>query len=366
LVLSVVDARVAQFVNNERSFTFQVDTEDGGHYLLQSVSKAEMKKWMDTIQHISKTAAKRRLTYLGQNSKVQLSDHLLSQPSAVSRDPQAVFGVELDFLLHREAGGGEIQPGAIPSVLDRLIAEVESRGLAEVGIYRIAGAHSEVNSYKDALNRGEWPISASTDIHAVCDLIKSWFRVLPGGVFPASSYNAMLDAVALDGVDLTERLSNIRKVVHALPDANFDLLKRVIEHLDKVTDYEENNQMTTESLATVFSPNILRAPNNDIGLFFANMSAGHRATKLLIAHFHTIFDIDGDQDQEAEFERDQDEFEFDEPIPEEDEDVDSLCDDNAEGHDDLVPEDPPKVPLGPPILEVNLGSPHSLSFPAGP
>lgn len=89
LVLSVVDARVAQFVNNERSFTFQLDTEDGGHYLLQTISKAEMKKWMDTVQHVSTIAAKRRLTYLGQNSKMQLSDHLLSQPGSTSRDPRA-------------------------------------------------------------------------------------------------------------------------------------------------------------------------------------------------------------------------------------------------------------------------------------
>ena len=45
-----------------------------------------------------------------------------------------VFGVELDFLLQREAVNGEVQPGAIPSVLDRLIREVEARGLAEVAI----------------------------------------------------------------------------------------------------------------------------------------------------------------------------------------------------------------------------------------
>ena len=37
-----------------------------------------------------------------------------------------VFGVELDFLLQREAVNGEVQPGAIPSVLDRLIREVEA------------------------------------------------------------------------------------------------------------------------------------------------------------------------------------------------------------------------------------------------
>ncbi|KAL6305095.1 hypothetical protein BKA93DRAFT_731484 [Sparassis latifolia] len=353
LVLSVVDARVSHFVNNERSFTFQLDTDDGGHCLLQAIGKPEMKKWMDTIQHVSKTAAKRRLTYLGQNSKMQLSDHLLSKPATASRDPVAVFGVELEFLLEREAPDCEVQPGAIPSVIERLICEVESRGLTEIGIYRVAGAHSEVNACRDALNRGEWPISESTDVHAVCDLVKSWFRVLPGGVFPSASYSEILSAAALDGVDLDTRLSHIRKVVHGLPDPNFDLLRRIVEHLEKVTDFEENNQMTAESLATVFSPNFLRSPNNDLGAFFANMSAAHRVTKLLIAHFHMIFDTDVDQDHEAELDHDQDEYDFEEPIPEEDEDM------------DIVPDPPEKdsIPLDPPVLDAELSNPLTFPFP---
>ena len=35
---------------------------------------------------------------------------------------------------------------------------------------------------------GENPLRPETDIHAVCDLVKSWFRVLPEPVFPPSSY----------------------------------------------------------------------------------------------------------------------------------------------------------------------------------
>lgn len=88
MVLNVVDARVSQFINNERSFTFQLDTEDGGQYLLQALDKADMKKWTDTIERVSKMAAKRRLTYLGHNAKMQLSDHFLAT-GAAPRDPRA-------------------------------------------------------------------------------------------------------------------------------------------------------------------------------------------------------------------------------------------------------------------------------------
>jgi len=94
LVLSVVDAKVTHVVNNERSYVFQLDTEDGGHYLLQAISKPEMARWIDQINKVSKTAAKRRLTYLGNSPKPQLSDHIhdhVAAPSA-SRHPTAGKG----------------------------------------------------------------------------------------------------------------------------------------------------------------------------------------------------------------------------------------------------------------------------------
>ncbi|KAG6334782.1 hypothetical protein ID866_4315 [Astraeus odoratus] len=313
LVLSVVDAKVTQVVNNERSYVFQLDTEDGGHYLLQAISKPEMAKWIDQISKVSKTAAKRRLTYLGNSPKPQLSDHIhdhVVAPSA-SRHPTAVFGVELEFLLQREAGGGEVEPGSVPSVISRCLYEVESRGLSEVGIYRIAGAASEVNGLRDAFNNGEMPITDSNDVHAICDLIKSWFRLLPEPVFPSSAYFGVIEAMKIE--NLNARLSCIRHIVHELPQANFDLLKRVAEHLDKVTDYEEHNHMTAEALAIVFSPNLLRAPKNDFALILANMGYTHILVKALITHFHVIFD----EDHEAENDAEEDEME--EPILEEDE-----------------------------------------------
>jgi hypothetical protein len=46
----------------------------------------------------------------------------------------SVFGVDLDFLLQREAGGQAIQPCAIPSIIKLCLAEVETRGLSEQGI----------------------------------------------------------------------------------------------------------------------------------------------------------------------------------------------------------------------------------------
>ena len=77
---------------------------------------------------------------------------------------------------------------------------------------RIAGATSEVTALKEALNRGRaiffgvilyfkrflvglWPIKPSSDIYAVCDLIKTWFRVLPEPAFPSYSYHDIIKAM---------------------------------------------------------------------------------------------------------------------------------------------------------------------------
>ncbi|KAG9312280.1 rho GTPase activating protein 22 [Chiua virens] len=315
LVLSIVGAKVAQFINNERSYMFQLDTEEGEQYLLQAFSRQEMTRWIETITNVSKVAAKRRLTYLGNSPKPQLSDHIIDPvgvPSA-SRDPTAVFGVELEFLLEREAGGADVPHGTIPSVIASCLEEVEARGLSEVGIYRIAGAALEINALRDAFNRGEMPITESTDVYAIGDLIKSWFRVLPEPVFPSSAYYAIIEAIKVE--NLHARLLSIRGVIHALPRAHFDLLKRVAEHLDKVTDFEEQNHMTAEALAIVFSPNLLRAPQNDFALILSNMGYTHKLVKALITHFHVIFDEDYEAENDAE-------EEMEAPILEEEEEED--------------------------------------------
>lgn len=42
--------------------------------------------------------------------------------------------------------------------------------------------------------------------------------------------------------------------------------------------------MTAEALAIVFSPNLLRAPQNDFALILSNMGHTHKLVKALITH----------------------------------------------------------------------------------
>jgi hypothetical protein len=97
LVLSVADARTVRFINNERSFLFQVDTEDGGHYLFQAPTQKEMAKWMNSIGHISEIAAKRRLTWMGNAPRPQ--DFLSERGKAVAGSGPSAGRSNLSSLL---------------------------------------------------------------------------------------------------------------------------------------------------------------------------------------------------------------------------------------------------------------------------
>lgn len=54
-----------------------------------------------------------------------------------------------------------------------------------------------INGLRDSYNRGEFPALSTTDIHAICDLVKSWFRVLPEPLFPPSSYRDAMEAMRM-------------------------------------------------------------------------------------------------------------------------------------------------------------------------
>lgn len=65
-----------------------------------------------------------------------------------------------------------------------------------------------------------------------------------------------------------------------------DNWRRIVSY--RVTDFEEHNHMTAEALAIVFSPNLLRAPQNDFVMILSNMAHTHRLVKALITHVSSI------------------------------------------------------------------------------
>jgi GTPase-activating protein BEM2 len=83
-----------------------------------------------------------------------------------------VFGVDLEHILQRENPNWESEPGAVPRIVEQCLAEIESRGLTEVGICkccsglydhsanfrtdRVPGSSSAVKALEDAFESGRF------------------------------------------------------------------------------------------------------------------------------------------------------------------------------------------------------------------
>ncbi|KIJ51425.1 hypothetical protein M422DRAFT_158043 [Sphaerobolus stellatus SS14] len=302
LVINIVGATVMPFINSVRLFLFTLTTEDGGRYLLQASTNSGLEGWISAISQTAKLSTARRLTYIGNTPKPQFADHIQVVSQTTRRHPTAVFGVELDFLLEREAGGNEVPIGAVPRILDMCLNEIEAHGLQEVGLYRIPGATSAINTIREQFDNGEEVTYFSQDyldIFAVCDTVKTWLRSLPEPIFPEKSYYEAIHIMQMP--DFEERLVAVRNVVHNLPTTHFYLLRRICEHLERITDYEEQNHMTAQALAVLFNPTLLRSPSNNFGELMHNMTHTSQLLQSLIIHFHRIFDeTDVEQDDEIE------------------------------------------------------------------
>lgn len=88
-VLNLSNARVSPYANTQRSFTFQVQTEDGANYLLQAISHADFHSWMKSISQVAQTSAKKRLTYLGNKPQFADLEHLGSDARTGGSHPKA-------------------------------------------------------------------------------------------------------------------------------------------------------------------------------------------------------------------------------------------------------------------------------------
>ncbi|OLY78371.1 Rho GTPase-activating protein 23 [Smittium mucronatum] len=198
------------------------------------------------------------------------------------------FGISLNLLMQ--------DPKVIPVVLSKCISEIERRGLNEIGIYRVSGSTLEVsrlkmqlNSNPETTNLGE---DAFPDINVISGVLKHFLRELPEPLIPYNLFSGFINAADISDYD--ERLWAIKDLINTLPERNFTVLKHLIEHLEKVTDYEETNHMYASNLALVFGPSLIHPPPGDTNFYSAMSTLGQAQSivKNMILQYHWLFDIE--------------------------------------------------------------------------
>lgn len=163
-----------------------------------------------------------------------------------------VYGVPLASLVSDEH--------KIPVIVERLIVAIETHGMFTVGVYRKSGATAKVKQLKQNIDSGKEDMTAidieEYPIHTLTTVLKYFFRELPEPLLTFEFYDDFLRTAEIH--DEKERVQAMYAVIEKLPKPNYDLFERLIFHLARIAHNEALNKMSSNGLAIIFAPALLR------------------------------------------------------------------------------------------------------------
>ncbi|XP_033828103.1 PH_BCR_vertebrate and RhoGAP_Bcr domain-containing protein isoform X1 [Periophthalmus magnuspinnatus] len=193
--------------------------------------------------------------------EVKLSMKFTSREFSLKRMPSrkqsGVFGVKINAVTKRERS-------KVPLIVRQCVEEIERRGMEEVGIYRVSGVATDIQSLKAAFDTNNKDVSLmmrDMDVNAIAGTLKLYFRELPEPLFTDELYPNFAGGIALS--DSVAKESCMLNLLLSLPEPNLVTFLFILDHLKRIADNESINKMSLHNLATVFGPTLLRPSEKD-------------------------------------------------------------------------------------------------------
>eukprot|EP00128_Syssomonas_multiformis_P016083 Colp12_sorted_trinity150504_noHs@13398 len=214
---------------------------------------------------------------------IRSSDTLVLKKLEISK-PTKIFGVPLSSAVW--------PPLEIPLVVERCIEYVTVKGMETEGIFRLSGAASQINKFKETFDKGEdAKLSDCTDPHVVAGLLKLYLRELPEPLLTYPLYDAFVAAQRIE--EQSSRLRCVRAVLHGLPAVNYAVLKRLMGFLAALAEKSAVNKMAFENLATCFGPNLLRKQGENAAQMVQSTGIVNEITHDLMKYYKETFCFTG-------------------------------------------------------------------------
>lgn len=201
----------------------------------------------------------------------------------------------------------EQEKSIIPAIVTRCIQEVELRGKLSTiqtfpretnpssfsgmdmeGIYRKSGASSITQMIRDGFERSplDYDISdPDLDIHAVTSALKQYFRKLPTPLITYDVYDEFLETNEIEPA--SARIEALQKCLQKLPRVHRDVLEFLMFHLKRVVEREPENLMTSQNIAVVFAPTIMRPES--LAREMTDVQKKNEALKFLVENCQEVF-----------------------------------------------------------------------------
>jgi RhoGAP domain len=249
------------------------------------VSAAEYKKKR-------RAEARRRKEQLkGKKKKIQVVKNAPNVPAPKAAPKPPPRGNPNDLYFKRTEA-------EVPTLVSDTLAFLQDQITLE-GLFRISGESTETKDIRDAyVVRGEENVSfAKKDPHSVAGALKMWLRDLDNPLMTFECYQLWLDAME-EPAHL--RVAALRVVMDGIPPGNALTMQALFPFLYKVTQHADKNLMTSDNLALVFAPTLIRSPSDEENAQILMARSGGvtvALVKLLIDNCDSI--LFGDDDEDA-------------------------------------------------------------------
>ncbi|CBF88312.1 hypothetical protein AN1025.2 [Aspergillus nidulans FGSC A4] len=204
-----------------------------------------------------------------------------SVPALAETSPAGLFGTDLEQRMEHEKS-------IIPGIITRCIQEVELRGMDMEGIYRKSGASSAIQTIREGFERSpqDYDISdPDLDIHAVTSALKQYFRKLPMPLITYDVYEKIIETGEI--TSHSGRVEALQKSLGELPRVHQDVLEFLVFHLKRVVEREKENLMTSQNIAVVFAPTIMRPQS--LAREMTDVQKKNEVVKFLVDNCQEVF-----------------------------------------------------------------------------
>ncbi|XP_063446296.1 SH3 domain-binding protein 1-like isoform X2 [Mytilus trossulus] len=172
-----------------------------------------------------------------------------------------------------------------------IVTIIEGGGMEEEGLFRIAGMASRVKKLKTSFDAGVVDMDEyALDIHSVAGALKQYLRELPE---PLLTYYLYQDFINVLSLPQNQRLQALWKVVHDLPEPNYNNFRYLVKFLAQLSEKSDINKMTPSNIAIVIGPNLLWL-EGDAGASMASSGSVSNLLEMIVSNADWFFPEDID------------------------------------------------------------------------
>lgn len=157
----------------------------------------------------------------------------------------------------------------IPHLITRCIQEIDERGIGLKGIYRVSGVKSKVEKLCQSFENGVELVDL-TEIHPniIANVLKLYLRQLPEPLLTYRLYPEFVYVAKMHPGRGSEELlvEDLKGIVRRLPRPHYATLAVLMQHLRRVTEHADINNMPASNLGIVFGPTLLRTSEGGASL----------------------------------------------------------------------------------------------------